>query len=666
MIARTFLTATVLALLTVFPVAEIAATPSVAHAADPQAVPPFRLPELFEGVEAESAALFSASERTVLVLLRRGCPHCLEIALETDDFAPLLVERDARAIVVFCGPDDPVSLRTMLQAEGFSAPSYWDASGRLAARLGMGEDHLRVFVIDRWGAVLAAWDDSIDDLPGTILPALDAWEGQASPRADRTNVFPDPLEAPVLRIDGRMRFQSTEGASPGQTGLYGERLDNGSLALFRWDLRAAWDLGRGMEIEPRLRIGNEPDAALTEGAEQLAERYGTLSLRWRGRWASATAGAHEARLTPLLLWRWDADDAPPLGGIAGCAVCAGGVVGVLQRSLEVLDAPYTFEGARFDAAHRLARFAVSGAVARWERSFPRWSGASVEDSLSARYRRGMVSARIDVGPAGREDPVSGLPSPIGARIAYLAVEDDRRTVDPARIRPPLEWDERGWAALLHAGPWLGIAAEAERVWWRVQETRGEIVWDEGYVERYESSGRDRWAHRIGLRGSWSGERLGGWARIHHIRTEPGFEPLYAALTYRENETGWRAAAGLRLLDGSSSGEERLGLSGFVRAVEEVEPRLPGWDRVSRTVWNVSVTGAPAPAWRTGLHVVRVEEDSPTPALPGTSSTGISFDARWSGASGVEPLVRIDVVRRDDGWNDPWTYREAVAAVRVTR
>jgi hypothetical protein len=59
-------------------------------------------------------------------------------------------------------------------------------------------------------------------------------------------------------------------------------------------------------------------------------------------------------------------------------------------------------------------------------------------------------------------------------------------------------------------------------------------------------------------------------------------------------------------------------------------------------------------------------DDPHPALPDRTTNGYSFDLGWTGSPGVDPLLRLDVVRPDSGGGDERTLWQAYLMVRVVR
>ncbi|MBD3334753.1 MAG: redoxin domain-containing protein [Candidatus Eisenbacteria bacterium] len=665
------------------------AAPLTAGALSPGDVcPDFELPWLtMPGVMTLEETL-AIEPVTVLVIWNRDCPHCTEVALEIDRFARAIAPHDAHAMAILFGPDDPAALQLLLEREGVATLHLWDAAGRVAAAYGLGIEHLGVFVIDRSGVLHAAFDHTIGGLADDVLPAVEraAQTARAAP-AHRRQPAPEasvPSSWPAIRWDGRLRLLNTEGARKGDVGLYGEELESGALFLFRWDLRLHWSPVRGVEFVPWLRVSNEDEVFLTEGPDKFSNARGTASLHLRHEMAAATVGAYPVTVSPLLLQRWDEEDAPPLGGVSGCSTCGAGASGLTQRSLEILSPEYIFEGATASVTHRWARARGWIAVPRWEESVP----LSVDETRAtpeARYRRVLQGAALDLGPVGREDPLLGLPRPAGLRLAYLNVDDDRRTLSETDDRRPFaEWDAWGAAALLRVDPLqllldtgVELALEAEHVWWRRRLASGFGGWGQPHEEEEV----DEEALRAGLRWrvplAW--DRTGGsllhgvelWGRAHRLRTDPDFEPLYAALSYEPNQEGWRATAGFDLFHSPDRAVERLGMTFFYRGVEDTEEPYPGSGRKSDTIWSLTLNGRPLRQLLVGVHYVRTETDY-TEWMEDNlfendqEGTGYAFDLRWEGWPAVDPLLRVDAIRRDDGRSDPRTIWTGYLSFRVVR
>jgi hypothetical protein len=211
------------------------------------------------------------------------------------------------------------------------------------------------------------------------------------------------------------------------------------------------------------------------------------------------------------------------------------------------------------------------------------------------------------------------------------------------------------------GPWNGLRAEIEHVWWHLSLL----------TDRYQPDARldkiDRRGLRAGLRGRWLSGSKAFWFRGHRLRLERGFNPLYAALSYDGNREGWRFAGGIQLLDAARGGRERLALSVFHRIVEELEEaELPGAGRLKESVSSLSITGRPLPALLAGLHFVHTATEYPAAGVPDESSNGYSIDLRWEGVATVDPILRIDAIRREDGAQDARTVWQGYLSVRVVK
>jgi peroxiredoxin len=647
----------------------LAAGSAPAAALEPGEVcPDFDLPWLDGGGRARAAEVLPRAPITVLLFWNRECPHCADLALSVDYLAEAVAGDDAQVVPIAFGPDDPVSLRFLLRDEGVRTRQLWDAEGSVAAAYDLGFEHLGIFVVSADRRLAAVFHSEISDLLGDVVPAVreaaQALPADAGLSAERGGGAAIGAAGPRLRTDGRLRFLTTEGTEPGDLGLYGERLESGALLLLRWDLRLVWDLAPGVTFVPWLRVSNEDEVLLTEGPEQFASRYGTASLKVeRGR-VAATLGAFPLRISPLLLQRWDEEDAPPLGGVSGCSTCGAGASGLSQRSLEVLGPDYRFEGASARWTGDYTAFRVWAAVARRENALPRDSGVSARDSLDARYRRVLHGATMDIGWAGRKDPVFGLPEPFGLRVGYLSVGDDARTVGSEYIRPSEDRDEQGVSVLAVAGPWRGLSVDGEHVWWHLTHRAAARVWDSGWVTRWSRAELDRRAVRGGIRGRWSLGRGALWARVHRIWAEPGFDPLYAALTYEGNRRGWRGAIGFDRDANPGSGPRFLGAGVFYRATEESEATSSWGEPIQETIGSVTLRGRPCARAEGQLHGVRTTTEYPAGVLPDEETLGLSLDLRWPEWPTVDPMVRVDAIRRDSGVTEPHWVWQAAVSVRV--
>jgi peroxiredoxin len=616
------------------------------------AAPAFTLEWLSEEGTISSDALFAQSPMTVLIVWNRGCPRCTKIALGIDGYAESLESSGIRTVGVLFGPDDVAGLNDLLWDNEVAIPHLWDPDGRMAAAYGLGFQHLGIFAIDRTGTVRASFDDKVEDLDSTI-PAIRraAAEGPVSIAADegeRTRVSPPinspALNFPALQIDGRLKVLSAAGVHGGDTGFYTSSMENGSLFLYRWDLRTVWPVAKGIDFIPWLRVSNEPDEVLSEGAEQLSSVRGTASLRARFDTFTGIAGAFPLRLSPLSLQRWDAADSPPLGGTSGCG-CGAGASGLIQRSLEVLTPFYTFEGLTAEYAQRPfhSRLRAFGAIPRWEQS-----------GTGGRYRRALGGGAIDFGLGHGVDPATDLSSPVGVRLGYLDIGDDRRTL--LTVTPPVAQHEWSYIALARLGPLWGITADGEVVDWR-EETKVGVV----PPTKVHETGL-----RAGIRADERRDAISFWADVHRIRTDSGFEPLYRALTYSPNQDGWRMSGGLRLHPSPTEQRERVSISVFRRAVRQTELLL-GADRKARTtVSSVDLAVRPVRDLIAQAHALRLETESPLSTGLTDRTDGISFDLRWEGIAALDPLIRIDRIEEKAGTSAAHTLWEGYLMLRVVR
>ncbi|MBD3161571.1 MAG: redoxin domain-containing protein [Candidatus Eisenbacteria bacterium] len=611
--------------------------------------PAFVLPWLTDEGTAASADLFGEHDATVLMIWDRGCPHCTEVALSSEEFADAVARLGARLVGVVMGPDDRGALEDLFWEEGLLVPHLWDEGRKLAGRYGLGFQHLGIFVIDRSGTIRAVFDDRVDDPVEEVLPAVRAVVSQPLPASQR----PAPIlavEGPNLRIDGRLRILSTEGARPGDTGLYGELLENGSVFLHRWDLRAVWSLAPGVEFIPWLRLSNESETVLTEAEDRLANRYGSATLRFTRGPVSASLGAFDLMVSPLLLMRWDEEDAPPLAGASGCGVCGAGASGLEQRSLEILEPEYTFEGLAASFRRRYSRIAGWVAVSQWERQPP--AEGTFDELASGRYRRILSGGLLDLGPTSQADPRLGLPTGIGLRFGVVAVQDDQRSIE--KHYPdlsPHDRDEVGWVVLSRLGPWSGVSVEGE---W--------VDWSREIQDREEEAD----AVRIGLTAEREMGRIGLWGRFHRIRTDRLFEPRFRALTYDGNREGWRAAAGMTVRP-VLGGRERFGVSLFYRGVEETDPvEAPAHGAVRYRIASATLSGRPAPDLLVEMTGLLLENDSPVAGLEDEQTRGIAGDLRWERIPVLEPVLHVEMIRSEPRGADAATIWQVYLSARILK
>jgi peroxiredoxin len=648
---------------------EAGGTPALALGPGDSA-PHFELPDLDGGRTVRAPAVFSESRLTVLVFWNRGCPECTEVAMGMQVLADSLRSLETRVIGVAFGPDEPVSLQAQLRQHRIEVPQLWDAPAGVAALYDIGLQHLRVVLVDSDARVREVFDDRIPSLVAAVLPAVRRIHvselepvgaaGRPAPmpaapeegaRTARPPAGPSERAWPALpaqlavRMDARFKLLSTEGAQIGDRGLFNEPLENGALYLYRYDVRLSWTAFPGVELVPWLRLSNEADEILTEGADQLGSPRGSASINLRLGGTAGTLGAFPLRVAPLLLQRWDAADAPPLGGVAGCA-CQTGATGFSQRSLEILGPEYTFEGLSVSHAESWATLRAWFAIPHWERVVLR--NAPAREREDARYRRLLSGTLCDIGTSAGRDVESGLPSPVGLRAGILSVADDGRSLGPEAYRPT-QHDEWGWVAETRVEVRKWLSGEAQLATWRLNQSG----------RRSEAS-----AYLAGLRGSLSRGPLSIWVRLHRLRTEPDFAPLYRALTYEPNQEGWRVAGGFGGWPTASSRRERLSASVFYRTVRETEERVaPGHGKSRSSVLSVSLSARPVSGFLAELSAV--ETKTRTPLIPVERSRGLSLDLRLDPWAFLEPQMRVDVIRRE-AWSEVRNVWQTSLWVRLAR
>jgi hypothetical protein len=241
-----------------------------------------------------------------------------------------------------------------------------------------------------------------------------------------------------------------------------------------------------------------------------------------------------------------------------------------------------------------------------------------------------------------------MPSPLGLRVGVLSVADDGRTLGPEAYRP-IQHDEWGWVAetRLEARSWL--SGEAQLAGWELNESG----------HRSDAS-----AWLAGFRSAMARGPVSFWMRLHRLYTEPDFDPLYRALTYKLNQEGWRIAGGLGGWSTPSSRKERLSASVFYRAARETEERqAPGLGKSRSTVLSVSLSVRPAGGLLAELSAV--ETKNQTPRVPVERSRGLSLDLRLERWAFLDPQLRVDAIR-SEAWSETRNIWQAFVWVRLVR
>jgi hypothetical protein len=194
-----------------------------------------------------------------------------------------------------------------------------------------------------------------------------------------------------------------------------------------------------------------------------------------------------------------------------------------------------------------------------------------------------------------------------------------------------------------------LSGEAQLATWRLNQSG----------RRAEAS-----ACLAGLRSSVSRGPLSIWVRLHRLRTEPDFAPLYRALTYEPNQEGWRVAGGFGGWPTPSSRRDRLSASVFYRTVRETEERVaPGYGKSRSSVLSVSLSTRPMSGFLVELSAV--ETKTRTPLIPVERSRGLSLDLRLDRWAFLEPQMRVDVIRRA-AWSEVRNVWQTSLWVRLAR
>lgn len=599
--------------------------------------PDFELPYLDPDAQQEptlrAGSWFAESPLTVLIVWDRSCPHCEQVALGVPALVDSLAREQVDFLGVLMGPDDPAALRDLLWDKQVSVTHLWDRSRNLAAAYDIGFRHLGVFLIDSTSTVRAVFDDKIPDLATPVVPAVRGLlrglggpgEGSVERETASRETLPRREGGLPIRFDARLLWLTTENAEPGDTGMFDEALRSGSLFAQRWDARLVVRLAEDWELEPMLRVSSEPDEVLVDGAEQLGSPHGTATLRGRIGSLGLILGAFPLRVSPLVMQRWDAEDASPVGGGAGCG-CGPGAVGIRQGSLEVLGPDYVFEGLKARWSAGWIRVDAWAAVPDAERE-------DVADPAGVVYRRTLSGVGVDLGTASQADRVSGLPAPWGLRLTVVSVGQDRRTAPYSLQAHGVDRDERTATLLAGIGPWNGTRLEVE---WAATDIDATVPGTESQTEG------EAW--RAGLRGEWHACRAVLSGHAFWIRTEDGFQPYYRALTYESDRSGPRVAIHVGIPRSQGRWNERIGATFFLRDLEEVDvpAKQAGGATRARTM-SASVVIRPVGRLKVEAHVIENREWNDR---YDDRKKGAVLDLRWEGLSDIDPGIRIQAVRPD--------------------
>jgi hypothetical protein len=204
-------------------------------------------------------------------------------------------------------------------------------------------------------------------------------------------------------------------------------------------------------------------------------------------------------------------------------------------------------------------------------------------------------------------------------------------------------------ALARVGPWWGAAVDGEYVDWTVKE--GSLEEDgEGYRAGFV------WEYQI-MPVSWE-------VRAHRIYTGRFFEPHLRALTYEPNREGLRFAARARLHHPEGGTRERLGVTFFLRDVEETEAESASAGKKSSDVMSLAFSGRPIPDLLTEVGLVRARTHPPTPGEKDQETRGATFDLHWEGWPALDPGLHLEILESDPTGEDPTTIWQSFLSVRV--
>jgi hypothetical protein len=339
-----------------------------------------------------------------------------------------------------------------------------------------------------------------------------------------------------IQITGeeRSRFMNidTEGKHP--TGVYGEALKQETTFKHYLRLNVTALISDRLTAGGRVRISNVSRKALDSGPEYLSQEWGSAFLKYSTKNTNTTVGCYDIHLTPLTLMRWDLEDNPEGGGIAGggCLPC-GEVAGAIpSESLEELSPTLSFEGARFNV---MIGDHVDGLAFY----------ARLREEEWTRYRRHIVGFRTKLIPY---QPLSPTPPHLG--VALLRTGDEARSVEFPPLNPPLA------SNVLNADAHFPITRSfvLRGEWAHAQVVEDSLV---GGKHTYEGS-----AFLVGFKTNYpSYFKL----RCSYLLLNRSFDSFYRALSYSANRRGFRASSTLEIPGWKSS------VSTFIKILKEIYP-----------------------------------------------------------------------------------------------
>ena len=126
-------------------------------------------------------------------------------------------------------------------------------------------------------------------------------------------------------------------------------------------------------------------------------------------------------------------------------------------------------------------------------------------------------------------------------------------------------------------------------------------------------------------------------------------------------------AGFRAYSQAGAARERIAVTLFYRATrEKVALAFPAGGKAEYRLMSASFLSRPLADAVAELHAVRIEKDHPAGSGDDESTNGLSFDCRWEGIPGLDPMLRVDAIRADGGASDGRTIWQGYLSVRILK
>ncbi len=337
--------------------------------------------------------------------------------------------------------------------------------------------------------------------------------------------------------EGKIRFRYIDATIDQISGTYGENLKKGFSLRQRIDLLLNVPLTKYLSVNAALRITNEDSRDILPPPDLISMKAlaGWWSLDFEKTPFNAIVGAYDASFTPLTFMRWDPKDNPL--GASGCA-CQSSVGGISGESLEDPQEDYKIEGIKLESYGELGDITVL---------FARPEIAIDEET----YARHMYGAR------GRfiTPSIRYIPS-FAIGITGLRIKDNIQSVDTVYYTHPPQAPFQSDV--------FGIDIDFP------------IVWNISFIAEYAKSIRDD-----NLLTNENSEKdddgiTGGVqllnndkieANLIYLKMETNFSPFYRAVSYKNNQEGYRSSFIYR----NHLFSRPLSISGYFKKLREIEP-----------------------------------------------------------------------------------------------